>query len=563
MTISNECRRSSAACITCVMVSLTAACISACGPRDSHGAQPSPWAVKASQNNETAASLVEQVLGVELDEFKGKTFRGYTLGEKFDPADMVQLPPNPFSSGDFFFAVKAKDEEGRRPAIQTWVIVDAESQRIVGISAAFAGDRETLLEDVISLFGKTPEPIESYSVDGGAGKEGINVIKWTFPKSIARVVLTDFTPVRVCIFDREYVEAALGAYAQALMTAADWLAQVSIAADRSPEVVSVIDKDRIARQVSEMQERYQESQQMLTMQQQYEVAYLFGLDREASAQAALVSPDTPDEEREKAKKYLDGRRAANGAEQDKKNARVTDPSQVSSNARAHYALQVEVEALRAMRDVAARSKTRGGGWGSDWPLLADAKREAVLREGVALYADQQSREKAVRQSSAGNSAVVPMCHVAAVWVEGNGLLAVVDLHASTTLGLQKLRVSNPEAKDWAGNTPTIASTECKDLFVALGSSVFQRSFPPAGESISVVSYAPRHSFARGTVSPDLWDGDGRISDPRHVLARLHSQVAGRRHEWECADGSTIVCGAAGTFALAKPIKPLPVPRRGL
>lgn len=200
---------------------LAAAILATC----SVGAEP---ILDAEGHPEVLVDLaIRRALGEESQMFAGKTFKGIKLGDE----NPEEAGGNSFFEAPHWLSVaphKPVEKNGRIES--TRVFVEKESNRIVMISAEY--DRAPIADiipDLLEAFGRTSqESLKNEWIErGGPAQE--TILRYTFPKTVVRIVARDFTaPVRrsltqVWVFDREFLEKTLLSHGKSVFRACKWL----------------------------------------------------------------------------------------------------------------------------------------------------------------------------------------------------------------------------------------------------------------------------------------------------------------------------------------------------
>jgi hypothetical protein len=186
-------------------------------------AEESPWKIESENGLNEYGSVIDKAIaeacGQTSEAFPGNKFRGISLGEKY-----ISVEDEPETGGrrsSWMFPVAAvPSDDSQRPATVR-VIVEAQSERIVGVYATYRVPIAAMVKDITAVFGKTSQELDSRN-----GFDNIEVVtlKYTFPRTVVRVTGTKLG-TSIVVLDREFVEASLRPFANAVLTACEWIKQ--------------------------------------------------------------------------------------------------------------------------------------------------------------------------------------------------------------------------------------------------------------------------------------------------------------------------------------------------
>ena len=188
--------------------------------------------------------------------------------------------------------------------------------------------------------------------------------------------------------------------------------------------------------------------------------------------------------------------------------------------------------------------------------LASTTLERSPNKAYALFADPVMWKQ---RNDAGTGNTDPL-HVAGAWIEDDELWVIVDPFISPTLEVPRLKRTSPRCVDSRGHIPTIASSDCVDLFADVANRMLQKTFPPATDKISVRTFAPDFETCHPVIPTSGWQPGGSLRDPRGTASYMRHPLGGRRYDWRTKDGAVAVAGAGGCVAVIKPLVKKP---RGL
>lgn len=183
----------------------------------------SPWSPEDTADVQLVEAAVKYSLGPLSEDFKARSFRGVTLGAAHDISQGM-FHPGLMSSSEYPAPPSEEPAKGR-PATDI-VLVERESRKIVGIVAIYMpGTIADMADDVVSVFGKTPNAVDESTQPGGAT---LTTLKYLFPDSIVRVTGATFPgsvvpQVKIAVIDRSFAEESLQAYAGAVASACNWI----------------------------------------------------------------------------------------------------------------------------------------------------------------------------------------------------------------------------------------------------------------------------------------------------------------------------------------------------
>ena len=209
--------------LSAVVCSTLASADNAANPLAADTQARSPWSPAEPMDKAIVAAAVTSALGPLSEQFQATSFRGTTLGQAHDISKgtfnpgLLRSTEYPVSSGE--------NVTPRRLAFDI-ALVERESRKVVGIVALYMpGTLDDMADDVVSVFGKTPNKIET--VRGSAGTQ-LTTLKYLFPASVVRVVGARFPgtvvpQVKITIIDREFAEQSLRGYGTSVLTACNWI----------------------------------------------------------------------------------------------------------------------------------------------------------------------------------------------------------------------------------------------------------------------------------------------------------------------------------------------------
>ncbi len=184
-------------------------------------AESSPWKIESETGLNNYDRVIDNAIATCLGDvsqaFTERSFRGVKLGEKYVPVESA------VDAGPWLLPSDEKLQINEVHKADVRVIVDADSKRVVGIFARYKQPLGGMIDEIRSMFGRTSQEIDSREVLG-FGFDA-NLIKYTFPDTIVRVYGHRFE-TRIIVLDRDYVEASLRPFANAVLSACQWLKQV-------------------------------------------------------------------------------------------------------------------------------------------------------------------------------------------------------------------------------------------------------------------------------------------------------------------------------------------------
>lgn len=177
---------------------------------------------------------IRRALGEESQKFEGKTFKGIELGDEHPE----EAEGNSFFEAPQWLSVaphKPVEKNGRIES--TRVFVEKESNRIVMISAEYDGTPiADIIPDLLEVFGRTPQESLKTEWIERSGPAQETILRYTFPKTVVRIVARDFTARRsltqVWVFDRKFLEKSLLSYGKSVFRACKWLKGMRELADQ-------------------------------------------------------------------------------------------------------------------------------------------------------------------------------------------------------------------------------------------------------------------------------------------------------------------------------------------
>lgn len=171
---------------------------------------------------------VKDALGTESEKFTETTFKGVTLGDPHTDEDRKSNAP---PDAPHWLSVpphQAVENNGRIES--TRIFVESEGNRIVMVSTDYARTPfNDMLPDILQTFGKTPQEIVETKWMQGGGPAKKLVLRYTFPKTLVRVIATGYTApfphgaTQVWVYDRAFVEKSLLEYGRGIVEACKWL----------------------------------------------------------------------------------------------------------------------------------------------------------------------------------------------------------------------------------------------------------------------------------------------------------------------------------------------------
>lgn len=187
------------------------------------------------------------------------------------------------------------------------------------------------------------------------------------------------------------------------------------------------------------------------------------------------------------------------------------------------------------------------------PTIGNCIFEADDEGRAAIWYDKQQREryrKAVQGRQLFLGCKVVQCFdLAGVWMSNTAAVSAVDPMACATLELGELA-----SNGWQdGAPPTLADEWVGDLFWDVASTILQKTFPPAGESISVLRPNPD--------GPDgvslMQSGRGIITfapdaRPSERLSILSQRWFCDRYEWTDTQSRYVRVARNLSFCVTKP-----------
>ena len=195
------------------------------------------WNDTSSRSARTADVAIKVALGDISSGFAGKSFSDIVLGSDYmalmgPGVQYDALPEAPYCLTSPPLATGNSTEDGRR---ETRVVVDADTNRIVGVVRNYIYTHRGELEDQIkSTFG-TPLQSPSRQLElAGSSFRGIDVWCYTFPQVVVRVVSREQVDLRngserpsvtVWVFDRGCIEKDLRSFAIAVGATCSWIDQ--------------------------------------------------------------------------------------------------------------------------------------------------------------------------------------------------------------------------------------------------------------------------------------------------------------------------------------------------
>lgn len=178
---------------------------------------------------------ITTALGPVTTVFRGQTFEGITLGSKFSDhaPDKEAVSVEHATPYLLEISIKAEaDADDSEPLKETWALVDAETDQIVGVRISYLSGPEVTLERVLASFGKTAHKIDEHSVNHGTYVEKWTTLRYTFPSTVVRVRFLQLAgkfrngATHIWILDRKHAEKSMRAYANALITCCLWMKKV-------------------------------------------------------------------------------------------------------------------------------------------------------------------------------------------------------------------------------------------------------------------------------------------------------------------------------------------------
>jgi hypothetical protein len=181
--------------------------------------------------------------------------------------------------------------------------------------------------------------------------------------------------------------------------------------------------------------------------------------------------------------------------------------------------------------------------------LASTMLERSPSKAYALFADPVMWKQR-NDAKTGNTDPL---HVAGAWIDSEDVWVIVDPFISPTLGVPRLKRTSPRCVDSHGHIPTIASSDCLDLFADVANRMLQKTFPPATDKITIYTFAPDFEMCHPVIPTNGWQPGGSLRDPRATVSYMRHPLGGRRYEWRTKDGAEAVAGAGGCVAVIKPM----------
>lgn len=205
---------------------------------------PSKWLVESSSGandfSQRIGHAINKALGPLDEGFRARSYRGITLGS--DYSDLAPDTPEVLVDPDypFLLAVASNWEQGEDDRFtQRWAIVDAASNKVVGLKVSCLLGPSDTLAGVQRDFGKTRQEIKQITLDRGQYRNHWSTLRYTFPSTIVCVEFLETTgkftngATHIWIFDRRYVEKSMRAYANALATCCLWMKKCRAASGKN------------------------------------------------------------------------------------------------------------------------------------------------------------------------------------------------------------------------------------------------------------------------------------------------------------------------------------------
>jgi hypothetical protein len=201
--------------------------VSSAAPDNPLGKQ-SPWTIESATGLNDYGRIIDEAIKITLgpasDVFLDRSFRGIALGDKYT-ATTGQSP----KTQPWLLSVDAKQPSDAIHEAVDFVLVDATSSRIVGVCSSYPTPLTALKESLIAKFGRSLKEVDFRRDDLPRTNmfyvEYAN-IQYLFPHTVVCVRGSN-KGTTIWVLDRNYVEASLRPFANAVLAACHWAKRVT------------------------------------------------------------------------------------------------------------------------------------------------------------------------------------------------------------------------------------------------------------------------------------------------------------------------------------------------